>query len=79
VEAARQHLETVDLPLKRIARLTGFRDEQALRRAFIQELSVTPWAGGERNLWLRLRPSFITGRIVRGSAPTEDVVVPETS
>ena len=30
----------------------------------VQELDVTPWAGGERNLWLRLRPSFITGRIV---------------
>jgi len=42
VEAARQHLETVDMPLKRIARLTGFRDEQALRRAFIQQLELTP-------------------------------------
>ena len=48
VEAARQHLETVDLPLKRIARLTGFRDEQALRRAFIQEMSVTPKQYRER-------------------------------
>src|SRR6202041_1562160 len=42
VEAARQHLETVNMPLKRIAPLTGFRDEQALRRAFIQQMSVTP-------------------------------------
>jgi transcriptional regulator GlxA family with amidase domain len=48
VEAARQHLETVDLPLKRISRLTGFRDEQALRRAFIRELSVTPKQYRER-------------------------------
>ena len=48
VEAARQHLEAAALPLKRIARLTGFRDEQALRRAFIQELSVTPKEYRER-------------------------------
>jgi nitroimidazol reductase NimA-like FMN-containing flavoprotein (pyridoxamine 5'-phosphate oxidase superfamily) len=33
----------------------------------VQALPVEPWAGGERTLWLRLRPSFITGRIVRGS------------
>jgi len=38
VEAARQHLEGDDMPLKRIARLTGFHDEQALRRAFIQQI-----------------------------------------
>ena len=37
----------------------------------VQQLSVTPWAGGERNLWLRLRPSFITGRIVRGADAPE--------
>jgi transcriptional regulator GlxA family with amidase domain len=48
VEAARQHLETVNMPLKRIAPLTGFRDEQALRRAFIQQLSVTPKQYRER-------------------------------
>jgi transcriptional regulator GlxA family with amidase domain len=48
VEAARQHLETVDMPLKRIARLTGFRDEQALRRAFIQQLELTPKEYRER-------------------------------
>lgn len=42
VEAACTHLETEDLPLKAIARLTGFRDEQALRRAFQQQLSMTP-------------------------------------
>src|ERR1700724_2811682 len=48
VEAARQHLETVSMPLKRIAPLTGFRDEQALRRAFIQQLSVTPKQYRER-------------------------------
>jgi nitroimidazol reductase NimA-like FMN-containing flavoprotein (pyridoxamine 5'-phosphate oxidase superfamily) len=32
----------------------------------LQSLPVQPWAKGERNLWLRLRPGFITGRIVRG-------------
>jgi len=32
----------------------------------LQDLPVTPWAEGDRHLWLRLRPSFITGRIVRG-------------
>ena len=37
----------------------------------VQQLPVTPWAGGERNLWLRLRPSFITGRIVRGADALE--------
>ena len=45
----------------------------------MQELTVTPWAGGDRHLWLRLRPSFITGRVVRGAASTRDVVVPETA
>jgi transcriptional regulator GlxA family with amidase domain len=48
VEAARQHLESLDMPLKRIARVTGFRDEQALRRAFIQQLSLTPKQYRER-------------------------------
>ena len=37
----------------------------------VQQLEVTPWAGGQRNLWLRLRPSFITGRIVRGDEAPE--------
>jgi nitroimidazol reductase NimA-like FMN-containing flavoprotein (pyridoxamine 5'-phosphate oxidase superfamily) len=27
---------------------------------------VTSWAPGDRDLWLRLRTAFITGRIVRG-------------
>jgi transcriptional regulator GlxA family with amidase domain len=48
VEAARQQLESLDMPLKRIARITGFRDEQALRRAFIQQLSLTPKQYRER-------------------------------
>jgi transcriptional regulator GlxA family with amidase domain len=36
------------MPLKGIARLTGFRDEQALRRAFIQQMSLTPKQYRER-------------------------------
>jgi transcriptional regulator GlxA family with amidase domain len=48
VEAARQHLEAKELPLKAIARNTGFRDEQALRRAFLQQLSMTPKEYRER-------------------------------
>jgi transcriptional regulator GlxA family with amidase domain len=48
VEAARQHLESLSMPLKRIAPLTGFRDEQALRRAFMQQMSVTPKQYRER-------------------------------
>jgi hypothetical protein len=31
----------------------------------LQQLPVQPWAAGERKLWLRLRPRFITGRNVR--------------
>jgi transcriptional regulator GlxA family with amidase domain len=42
VEAACGHLETQELPIKAIARLTGFRDEQAMRRAFMQQISMTP-------------------------------------
>ena len=50
--------------------VTGHLEEiwwyQARDMKRVQELTVTPWATGVRNLWLRLRPSFITGRIVRG-------------
>ena len=52
--------------------VTGHLEEvstyQAKDMKRVQELTVTPWAAGERNLWLRLRPSFITGRIVRGDS-----------
>ena len=41
VEAARQHLEANELPLNTVAKIAGFRDEQALRRAFVQQLSIT--------------------------------------
>jgi transcriptional regulator GlxA family with amidase domain len=42
VETARQYLEAGELAMKSIAQLCGFRDEQALRRAFLQQLSTTP-------------------------------------
>src|SRR5580704_13340951 len=48
VEAARQHLESRNLSLKEIARVTGFRDEQALRRAFVQQMKMTPKEYRER-------------------------------
>jgi transcriptional regulator GlxA family with amidase domain len=48
VEAARQHLEAREIPMKGIARITGFRDEQSLRRAFLQQLSMTPKEYRER-------------------------------
>jgi transcriptional regulator GlxA family with amidase domain len=48
VEAARQHLEAREASLKGIARTTGFRDDQALRRAFLQHLSMTPKEYRER-------------------------------
>jgi len=48
VEAAMQHLENHDMPLRKIAQITGFRDEQALRRAFIQQTAVAPREYRER-------------------------------
>jgi transcriptional regulator GlxA family with amidase domain len=48
VEAARQHIEERDLPFKGIARLVGFREEQSLRRAFIQQFAMTPKEYRER-------------------------------
>ncbi len=42
VEAVCEHLGADDLPLKVIAGLTGFRDEKSLRRAFVQQLAITP-------------------------------------
>jgi transcriptional regulator GlxA family with amidase domain len=49
VEAVCAHLDAQELPLKAIARITGFRDEQALRRAFTQQHSMTPREYRERS------------------------------
>ena len=48
VEAAMQHLENGNMSLRKIALATGFRDEQALRRAFLQQIGVTPKEFRER-------------------------------
>lgn len=42
LEAARRLLEETDLPLKRIAAITGHADEQNLRRIFLRRMSVNP-------------------------------------
>ena len=56
--------------------VTGHLEEvswyQARDMERVQALLVEPWAPGERNLWLRLRPSFVTGRIVRGDEKDGD-------
>ena len=48
VEAAKQHLQCDDMPIKAVPSMTGFRDEQSLRRAFLQQLSLTPSEYRER-------------------------------
>ena len=48
VEAAMQHLENRSISLNKIALVTGFRDEQALRRAFVQQTATTPKQYRER-------------------------------
>jgi transcriptional regulator GlxA family with amidase domain len=48
VEAAMQRLANRNLSIGKIARDTGFRDEQALRRAFLQQIAVTPKQYRER-------------------------------
>ncbi len=32
------------------------------------ELTLTPWAGGERNRFVRITPTFVTGRRLTGAA-----------
>ena len=50
--------------------VTGHLEEvtwyQTKDMARLQALPVVPWAAGDRNLWLRLRPGFISGRVVGG-------------
>ena len=48
VEAAMQHLEERSTSLSKVARMTGFRDEQALRRALLQQIGLTPKQYRER-------------------------------
>lgn len=42
LEAACRALETTDMPLKSIAALVGYGDEQNLRRVFLRQLGVSP-------------------------------------
>jgi transcriptional regulator GlxA family with amidase domain len=42
VEAVRRNLEETDLPIKRIAALCGFAQEERLRRAFARQVGTTP-------------------------------------
>jgi transcriptional regulator GlxA family with amidase domain len=48
VEAAKLHLLCPVTPIKAIPSVTGFRDEQSLRRAFVQQMSMTPKEYRER-------------------------------
>ncbi|MBV8163790.1 MAG: helix-turn-helix domain-containing protein [Candidatus Eremiobacteraeota bacterium] len=61
VEAACVHLSTGQAPLKAISKATGFRDEQALRRAFVQQLVMTPKEYRERFGVLRFSGSHPIG------------------
>jgi transcriptional regulator GlxA family with amidase domain len=42
VDAARRLLEETDLPLQRVASVSGFGSTEALRRAFLRQLGVRP-------------------------------------
>jgi len=42
IEAVRRMLEETDLPIKRVAALCGFRQEERLRRAFARQVGTTP-------------------------------------
>ncbi|SIT40169.1 Transcriptional regulator containing an amidase domain and an AraC-type DNA-binding HTH domain [Paraburkholderia piptadeniae] len=42
VQAARRILEESDTPLKKVAYLCGFSDQNGMRRAFVRRLGVTP-------------------------------------
>jgi nitroimidazol reductase NimA-like FMN-containing flavoprotein (pyridoxamine 5'-phosphate oxidase superfamily) len=55
--------------------VTGHLEEvswyQAKDMERVQALPVETWAPGERNMWMRLRPSYITGRIIHGDEKAE--------
>jgi len=42
IEAVRRNLEETDMPIKRIAALCGFGQEERLRRAFARQIGTTP-------------------------------------
>lgn len=43
-------------------------DEEAVRR-FERHADPLPWAGGERDTWMRVEPTGISGRIIRPDGP----------
>ncbi|MEU8511095.1 pyridoxamine 5'-phosphate oxidase family protein [Kitasatospora sp. NPDC048722] len=43
-------------------------DEEAVRW-FRQHADPSPWAGGTRDTWMRIRPTGISGRIIRPEGP----------
>jgi transcriptional regulator GlxA family with amidase domain len=42
VEAVRRTLEETDMPIKRVAAVCGFGQEERLRRAFARQVGTTP-------------------------------------
>jgi transcriptional regulator GlxA family with amidase domain len=42
IEAVRRILEETDVPIKRIAAMCGFGQEERLRRAFARQVGTTP-------------------------------------
>jgi len=61
VEAAMQQLENRNTSLSKVARDTGFLDEQALRRAFLQQIGVTPKEYRERFGELTMHMGYVEG------------------
>jgi transcriptional regulator GlxA family with amidase domain len=77
VEAAMQYLEDRGTSLGRIARMTGFRDEQGLRRALLQQIGLTPKQYRERFGELDAdRRSHIGQSLESGSQSRPDASVP---
>src|ERR1700730_13016414 len=48
IEAAMQHLENHDMPLRKISQIPGFPEETSLSRAFIQQTAMAPREYRER-------------------------------
>jgi transcriptional regulator GlxA family with amidase domain len=59
VEAAMQQLENRNTSLSKIARDTGLLDEQSLRRAFLQQIGVTPKEYREKYAELTMHRDYI--------------------
>lgn len=73
VEAVCEHLASDELPLKVIAGLTGFRDEKSLRRAFVQQLAITPKEYRDR---FGLSRSRFTALSISGGPEGSQLIMP---